>query len=74
MVLIEFKENGVARRLIFTGDLGRKHMPILMEVLERLEVFAPGGGFVFNPIHNIQPKTPVENVIAMFEAIREFNG
>ena len=44
------------------------------EVLERLEVFAPGGGFVFNPIHNIQPRTPVANVIAMFEAIREFNG
>ena len=44
------------------------------EVLERLEVFAPGGGFVFNPIHNIQPKTPVENVVAMFEAVKEFNG
>jgi len=44
------------------------------EVLERLEIFAPGGGYVFNPIHNIQPKTPVENLLAMFEALREFNG
>ena len=44
------------------------------EVLERLEVLSPGGGFVCNPIHNIQPSTPVENVQAMFEAIREFNG
>ncbi len=44
------------------------------EVLERLEVFAPGGGFVFNPIHNIQPKTPVENVLAMFGALKEFNA
>ena len=44
------------------------------EVRERLEVFAPGGGFVFNPIHNIQPNTPVENVVAMFEAVREFGG
>ena len=44
------------------------------EVLERLEIFAPGGGYVFNPIHNIQPKTPVENILAMFEALREFNG
>lgn len=44
------------------------------EVLERLEILAPGGGFVFNPIHNVQPKTPVENVIAMFQAVREFHG
>jgi uroporphyrinogen-III decarboxylase len=44
------------------------------EVLARLEIFAPGGGYVFNPIHNLQPNTPVENVLAMFEAVREFNG
>lgn len=43
------------------------------EVLERLEVFSPGGGFVFNAIHNIQPRTPVPNVLAMFDALREFN-
>ncbi len=42
------------------------------EVLERLEIFAPGGGFVFNTIHNIQPNTPVENLVAMFEALQEF--
>jgi len=44
------------------------------EVLARLEVFSPGGGYVFNPVHNIQPQTPVENVLAMFDAVREFNG
>ena len=44
------------------------------QVLERCEVFSKGGGFVFNPVHNIQAKTPVENVAAMVEAIREFNG
>ncbi len=44
------------------------------EVLERLEVLSPGGGYVCNPIHNIQPRTPVENVVAMFDAIREFNA
>jgi len=44
------------------------------EVRERLELLAPGGGFVLNPIHNIQPKTPVENVLAMFRAFREFHG
>ncbi len=42
------------------------------EVIERLHTFAPGGGYVFNSIHNIQAGTPVENVLAMYEAVREF--
>jgi hypothetical protein len=42
------------------------------EVLERLEILSPGGGFVFNPIHNVQAKTPVENLLAVFDALREF--
>jgi len=42
------------------------------QVRERIRVFAPGGGYVFNPIHNIQANTPIENVVAMFEAAREF--
>ncbi|HNY41472.1 MAG TPA: uroporphyrinogen decarboxylase family protein [Bryobacteraceae bacterium] len=41
------------------------------EVLRRREVFAPGSGFVFNTVHNIQARTPVENVVAMVEALRE---
>lgn len=44
------------------------------EVLRRCEIFAPGGGFVFNAIHNVQAGTPVENVIAMVNAVREFGG
>jgi hypothetical protein len=43
------------------------------EVMERLRVFAPGGGFVFNTIHNIQARTPVANIAAMCEALRDFN-
>jgi len=44
------------------------------QVLRRCEVFARGGGFVFNPVHNIQARTPVENIVAMIEALHEFNG
>lgn len=44
------------------------------QVRERLEIFSPGGGYVFNPIHNVVGKTPVENLIAMYEAFHEFNG
>ena len=43
------------------------------EVLERLRVFTPGGGFIFNTVHNIQARTPVENIVAMLDAIREFD-
>jgi len=42
------------------------------EVRERIRIFAPGGGFVFNTIHNVQPRVPVENVVAMYEAVREY--
>ncbi len=38
----------------------------------RLEILAPGGGYVFNPIHNILPDVPPENVAALFEAVEEF--
>jgi hypothetical protein len=44
------------------------------EVLRRCEIFAPGGGFVFNSVHNIQSGTPVENIVAMIEAVHEFSG
>ena len=44
------------------------------QVLRRCEVFAKNGGFVFNSIHNIQAGTPVENIVAMRDAVKEFNG
>lgn len=44
------------------------------QVTERLQAFSPHGGFVFNTIHNIQACTPVENIVAMVDAIRDFNG
>lgn len=42
------------------------------EVRARIAALAPGGGFVFNPVHNIQPLVPPENVVAMFDAALEF--
>jgi uroporphyrinogen-III decarboxylase len=41
------------------------------QVRERLETFGKGGGFVFNPIHNVQAKVPVENLLAMYETVQE---
>jgi len=43
-------------------------------VKRRLEILAPGGGFVFNTVHNILPDVPPQNIVAMFEAIHEFNA
>ena len=43
------------------------------EVLERLRVFSPGGGFIFNAIHNIQAPTPEENLLALYGAVKEYN-
>ena len=44
---------------------------VYREVRERIEIFNDGGGFVFNTIHTIQGNTPLENVQAMFQAIRD---
>jgi hypothetical protein len=41
------------------------------EVLERIGIFGPGGGFVFNTTHNVQPQVPVENVLALYETVNE---
>jgi len=42
------------------------------EVRERIRVFAPGGGFVFNTIHNVQPRVPIANVLALYDAVKKF--
>ncbi len=42
------------------------------EVRERIRVLGPGGGFVFNTSHNVQPLTPVENVLAMYETVGKY--
>ncbi len=41
------------------------------EVSERISIFNNNGGFVFDAIHNIQANVPVENVLAMFKAIKD---
>jgi hypothetical protein len=57
------------RVLPFGGSEGVRE-----QVLRRCEIFAENGGFVFNSIHNIQAGTPVENIVAMIDAVAEFNG
>jgi len=42
------------------------------QVRERIRIFGPGGGFVFNTIHNVQARVPVENLLALYKAVREY--
>jgi uroporphyrinogen decarboxylase len=44
------------------------------EVKRRIDDLAPGGGFIFNTVHNIQADVPPENIVAMWEAVREFGA
>ena len=40
------------------------------QVRQRIDIFGEKGGFVFNAVHNLQAKTPVENIAAMVRAIQ----
>ncbi len=42
------------------------------DVRRNIDALSPGGGYVFNTIHNIQADVPPENIIAMWEALQEY--
>ncbi len=42
-------------------------------VRRNIGIFSRNGGYVFNTVHNVMPDVPPENIIAMFEAVREFD-
>lgn len=68
---ITFWGGGADTRFVLnksTPEEVRKH------VLNRLEIFSPGGGYIFNTVHNILPDVPPQNIVAMFNAVKEFNG
>lgn len=42
------------------------------EVEKYMKIFAPGGGFIFTQIHNLQVNVPPENMVAIYETARKF--
>jgi uroporphyrinogen decarboxylase len=73
----EFLKKEYGNDLIFFGgicvqDLLPNGTPtsIKEEVKRRMEIFGAGGGYIAAPAHNVQDDTPVENILAVFEAIR----
>ncbi len=66
---IVFWGGGVdTQRVLGTGTPAE----VRADVKRRIEDFKPGGGFVFNTVHNIQGNVPAENLVAMWEALQEF--
>ena len=57
-----------------TRDLLRTATPkeVREHVKHQVEILAPGGGFVFQQVHNILAGVPAENIVSMFEAVRDF--
>jgi uroporphyrinogen decarboxylase len=44
------------------------------DVRRNIDALAPGGGYVFNTVHNIQADVPPENILAMWEALQEYGS
>ena len=57
-----------------TRDILPKASPeeVKKHVFSQLEILSPGGGFVFQQVHNILADVPPENVVAMFEAVQNW--
>jgi uroporphyrinogen decarboxylase len=75
-------KNRFGRKLVFWGGgIDAQHVlpfatpeTVREEVRKNLEVFMPGGGYVFNNVHNIQKGVPPENIVALFDAACEFGA
>jgi len=76
------EREGLARdfggRVVFHGGVDNQGtLPfgtpdeVRAEVRENLRLFSGGKGYIVAPCHNLQANTPTENVVAMYEAVRE---
>jgi uroporphyrinogen decarboxylase len=69
------------RRLAFCGGVDQRQVlphgtpaDVEEEVRQRIAELGPGGGYVLAPTHDVQADTPVENVLAVFEAARQWGA
>ena len=76
----ELLKREFGQELIFFGGIDVQDLlpngtpqQIKDEVKRRLDIFGKNGGYIAAPAHNIQDDTPVENVLAMFEAMNEYS-
>ena len=74
----EFLKTEYGRDLVFFGGIDVQELlpnappdVVKKEVKRICRIYGEGGGYIAAPAHNIQPDTPVKNVFAMYEGIRE---
>jgi uroporphyrinogen decarboxylase len=78
MDLAKLKKEWYGKLVLFGGVDEQTVLPfgssrdVKEEVKRRIHAAGKGGGYIIAPSHNIQPDTPIENILAYFEAIREF--
>jgi len=75
----ELKKQFGDQMVLWGGAIDAQHVlpaakpeTIREHVRRHLEIFKPGGGYVFNNVHNIQAGVPPENIVAMYDAAYEF--
>lgn len=66
-------------RLSFWGGIDTMHVlnhgtpeDVRREVKYKIDTLASGGGYILNPVHNVQPDVTVENLLAMIDAALEY--
>jgi uroporphyrinogen decarboxylase len=76
---VKLKETFGSRIVFWGGGIDAQHIlpfaipaEIAEHVRRNIEIFKPGGGYVFNNVHNIQAGVPAENIVALFDAAYEF--
>ncbi len=74
----ELKERFGDKLVLWGGGIDTQHvLPVASasevreHVRRNVEIFKPGGGYVFNNVHNIQVGVPPENIVALFEGAYE---
>ena len=76
----DFLKERFGKELVFWGGgIDSQHVlpfatpeEVKANVKANVEAFKPGGGYIFNNVHNIQGDVPPENILAMYEAALEF--
>lgn len=76
---VQLKKRFGDKIVFWGGSIDAQHIlpfaspaEVKKDVRKYLEIFKPGGGYIFNNVHNIQAGVPPENIIAMFEAAYEY--
>ncbi len=77
----EFLKNTYGKDLVFFGGIDVQNLlpnakpdEIKKEVKRIAKILGKDGGYIIAPAHNIQDDTPVENILALFEAVKELGN